>query len=102
MIRPRDSRSSLAPAASRDFPALRRVLPFTLPYRMRIAGALLALLVSSAAVLGLGQGLRRLVDEGFKSGDVATLFLCLSASSSCSLVRRSAAFTSSPGSASAS
>ena len=73
MIRPRDSLPSLAPAPSRDFPALRRVLPFTLPYRMHMAGAVLALLVSSAAVLGLGQGLRRLVDEGFKSGDVATL-----------------------------
>src|SRR6266481_10168741 len=73
MIRPRDSRPSLAPAPSRDFPALRRVLPFTLPYRMHMAGAVLALLVSSAAVLGLGQGLRRLVDAGFKSGDVATL-----------------------------
>src|SRR5438270_3157136 len=73
MIRRRDSLPSLAPAPSRDFPALRRVLPFTLPYRMHMAGAVLALLVSSAAVLGLGQGLRRLVDEGFKSGDVATL-----------------------------
>src|SRR5438132_1680505 len=73
MIRPRDSLPSLAPAPSRDFPALRRVLPFTLPYRMHTASAVLALLVSSAAVLGLGQGLRRLVDEGFKSGDVATL-----------------------------
>src|SRR5437660_1753428 len=73
MIRPRDSLPSLAPAPSRDFPSLRRVLPFTLPYRMHMAGAVLALLVSSAAVLGLGQGLRRLVDEGFKSGDVATL-----------------------------
>ncbi len=38
-----------------------------------MAGAILALLVSSATVLGLGQGLRRLVDDGFKSGDVATL-----------------------------
>src|SRR5205823_9555718 len=73
MIRPRGSLSSLAPAPSRDFPALRRVLPFTLPYRMHVTGAMLALLVSSATVLGLGQGLRRLVDEGFKSGDVATL-----------------------------
>src|SRR5436190_10198706 len=73
MIRPRDSLPSLAPAPSRDFPALRRVLPFTLPYRSHRAGAVLALLVSSAAVLGLGQGLRGLVDEGFKSGDVATL-----------------------------
>src|SRR2546430_16256965 len=73
MIRPRDSLPSLAPAPSRDFPALRRVLPFTLPYRMHMAGAVLALLVSSAAVLGLGQGLRRLVDQGFKDGDVAPL-----------------------------
>jgi hypothetical protein len=45
---PRDSRPSLAPAPSRDFPALRRVLPFTLPYRMRMAGAMLTLLVASA------------------------------------------------------
>ena len=73
MIRPRDSLPSLAPAPSRDFPALRRVLPFTLPYRMRMAGAMLTLLVASATVLGLGQGLRRLVDDGFKSGDAATL-----------------------------
>src|SRR6266446_175440 len=73
MIRPRDSVPSLASAPSPDFPALRRVLPFTLTYRMRMAGAILALLVSSAIVLGLGRGLRRLVDDGFKSGDVATL-----------------------------
>src|SRR3984893_8650512 len=73
MLRPHDSLPSLAPAPSRDFPALRRVLPFTLPYRMRMAGAMLTLLVASATVLGLGQGLRRLVDDGFKSGDAATL-----------------------------
>src|SRR6478752_4378360 len=46
MIRARDSLPSLAPAPSRDFPALRRVLPFTLPYRMHMAGAVLAHLVS--------------------------------------------------------
>ena len=40
---------------------------------MRMAGAMLALLVASATVLGLGQGLRRLVDDGFRSGDAATL-----------------------------
>src|SRR5258705_7634743 len=73
MIRPRDSLPSLAPAPSRDFPALHRVLPFTLPYRTRMVGAMLALLVASAAVLGVGQGLGRLVDDGFKSGDGTTL-----------------------------
>jgi ATP-binding cassette subfamily B protein len=40
---------------------------------MRMVGAMLALLAASATVLGLGQGLRRLVDDGFKSGDPATL-----------------------------
>src|SRR6202011_1691719 len=73
MIPPRDSIPKLAPAPLRDFPALRRILPFTLVYRMRVAGAMLALLVASATVLGLGQGLRRLVDDGFKSADAATL-----------------------------
>ena len=36
-------------------------------------GAMLALLAASATVLGLGQGLRRLVDDGFKSGNAETL-----------------------------
>jgi len=62
MIRPRDSLPSLAPAPSRDFPALRRVLPFTLPYRLRMAGAMLALLVASATVLDA-------LAEGFEAGD---------------------------------
>jgi hypothetical protein len=44
----RDSLPSPAPAPSRDFPALRRVLLFTLPYRMRMIGAMLALLAASA------------------------------------------------------
>jgi len=73
MILPRGLVLSLAPAPWRQFSAARRLLPFVLPYRMRIAGAVLALLVAAATVLGLGQGLRRLVDDGFKSGDAATL-----------------------------
>ncbi|HEY1431710.1 MAG TPA: ABC transporter transmembrane domain-containing protein [Stellaceae bacterium] len=40
---------------------------------MRMAGAMLALLAASATVLGLGHGLRRLVDDGFNSGNPATL-----------------------------
>jgi hypothetical protein len=43
MIPPRDSIPALAPAPLRDFPALRRILPFTLVYRMRMAGAMLAI-----------------------------------------------------------
>jgi hypothetical protein len=34
---------------------------------MRMAGAMLALLVASVTVLGLGQGLRRLVDDGSRA-----------------------------------
>jgi hypothetical protein len=43
MIPPRDSIPALAPAPLRDFSALRRILPFTLVYRMRMAGAMLAI-----------------------------------------------------------
>ena len=38
-----------------------------------MVGAMLALLAASATVSGLGQGLRRLVDDGFKSGNAETL-----------------------------
>ncbi len=47
----------------------RRLIRYLLPYRARIAGALLALLVASGCVLALGQGLRRVIDGGFGSGD---------------------------------
>jgi ATP-binding cassette subfamily B protein len=40
---------------------------------MRLAGATTALLVAAVTVLGLGQVLRRLVDNGFKGSDAATL-----------------------------
>jgi ATP-binding cassette subfamily B protein len=66
-------RSDTAPATSRDFRALRRVFSFTRPYRLRLVGASLALIVSSATVLALGQGLRRLIDDGFRSGETMLL-----------------------------
>src|ERR1700730_10335532 len=50
-------------APSRDFRALRRVFAFARPYRLRLAGAVLALVVAAATVLALGQGLRRLIDD---------------------------------------
>src|SRR5262249_35639594 len=73
MIPPNGSVSSVAPALYRELPALRRVLPFVLRYRMRLAGATTALLVAAVTVLSLGQVLRRLVDNGFKGSDAATL-----------------------------
>ena len=46
---------------------------FLWPYRLRIAAALAALLVTSACVLALGRGLQYVVDRGFGSGDPALL-----------------------------
>ncbi|MEM7170659.1 MAG: ABC transporter transmembrane domain-containing protein [Pseudomonadota bacterium] len=43
--------------------------PFLRPYRGRILAALVALIVAAATVLGLGLGLRALVDRGFSGGD---------------------------------
>ena len=48
---------------------LLRLGRFLAPYRLRIAGALTALLVASGCVLLLGQGVRHVVDGGFGSGD---------------------------------
>ncbi len=52
---------------------------FLVPYRYRIAAALLALIVAAACVLALGQGLRHVVDNGFGSGDPRLLNRALAA-----------------------
>src|SRR5258708_15765698 len=74
---PREARvegsDSNATAPSRDFRALRRIFAYVRPYRLRLAGAILALTVAATAVVALGQGLRRLVDDGFRSGEAALL-----------------------------
>ncbi|MBC6440462.1 MAG: ATP-binding cassette domain-containing protein [Rhodospirillales bacterium] len=54
---------------SRDFGHLRRLAPYLLPYRKQIAGALAALLLAAITVLGLGAGLRVLVDDGLARGN---------------------------------
>lgn len=46
---------------------------FLRPYRLQVAGSLVALLVAAGTVLGLGFGLRRLIDEGFAGGNAETL-----------------------------
>jgi len=46
-----------------------RLARFLWPYRLRIAVAMVALLVTSACVLVLGRGLQYVVDRGFGSGD---------------------------------
>ncbi|RVT95970.1 ATP-binding cassette domain-containing protein [Rhodovarius crocodyli] len=51
--------------------ALGLLLPWLRPYLPRALGALALLLVSSAMLLGLGQGLKRFIDEGFSGGTAA-------------------------------
>ncbi|WP_429644771.1 ABC transporter transmembrane domain-containing protein [Skermanella aerolata] len=60
-------------APRRDLSPLRRLVPFLTPYRTAIAGAFLSLTVAAGTVLGLGAGLRALVDQGFAAGNPALL-----------------------------
>jgi len=52
---------------------LRRLGRFLKPYRLAVVGALLALTVAAGTVLTIGQGVRRLVDEGFAAGNIDLL-----------------------------
>ena len=56
-----------------------RLARFLLPHRLRIAAALLALLVAAGCVLALGQGLKHVIDAGFGSGDPRLLNQALAA-----------------------
>lgn len=53
----------------RDLRTLRRAAEFLFPYWRRLLGAMVALAITASAVLGLGQGLRALIDSGFSQGD---------------------------------
>ncbi|EWG98010.1 hypothetical protein Q427_32980 [Halomonas sp. BC04] len=68
---------------SHDFtprpPVLLRLLKLLAPYRGRLAIAALALLVASASVLLLGQGLRLVIDQGFLARDSTQLNQTLAA-----------------------
>jgi len=58
---------------SRDFAQFIRLARFLVPYRLRIAGAICALLVAAACVLALGQGLRYVIDAGFAAASPEVL-----------------------------
>ncbi|MDX1423319.1 MAG: ABC transporter transmembrane domain-containing protein, partial [Kiloniellales bacterium] len=60
-------------AVSRNLRELGFLWRFMRPYPLQLVGAALALSVAALTVLGLGFGLRKLVDEGFAAGN-ATLF----------------------------
>ena len=52
----------------RDLRYLARTAGFLKPYWRRVIGAMVALTVTAMAVLGLGQGLRELIEIGRASG----------------------------------
>ncbi|WP_238363452.1 ABC transporter transmembrane domain-containing protein [Casimicrobium huifangae] len=47
--------------------------PFVRPYWRRIAVAMLGLAVAAAAVLAIGEGLKRVIDQGFAAGSSAEI-----------------------------
>jgi ATP-binding cassette, subfamily B, bacterial len=53
------------PAIRARVGSLRLIVPYLRAYRWRVAGAGLSLVLAAGLVLGLGQGLRRLIDFGF-------------------------------------
>ena len=63
---------------AKDFRVLRRAGAFLAPYHGRVVGALIALSITAAATLGLGQGLKDLIDSGFSGGDTQALDKALS------------------------
>jgi len=59
--------------AGGDIARIHLLWRFVRPYKLQVIGAMLALTVAAATVLGLGFGLRKLVDDGFASGNSALL-----------------------------
>lgn len=62
-----------SPAEKRSLKSLLPLFAMLLPYKARIAVALTALLLSSALVLAMGEGLRIVIDAGFAKGDPGML-----------------------------
>ncbi len=62
-----------------DIAHLARLAKYLLPYRWRVAVALIALLIAASCVLALGQGLRYVIDAGFGTRDPHLLNLALAA-----------------------
>ena len=52
---------------------LKPLLPYLRPYRLHIFGASVALIFTSSAVLGMGGGLRYLIDQGLGKHNMALL-----------------------------
>jgi ATP-binding cassette subfamily B protein len=62
------SKAGAERAPNRNLGQLRRLAAYLGRYRGHVAGALVALVLSSGAVLSLGVGLQHLIDGGFSAG----------------------------------
>ncbi|MGI9416433.1 MAG: ABC transporter transmembrane domain-containing protein [Geminicoccaceae bacterium] len=60
-------------AGSRNFKALGRLGSYLRPYRLQVAGTLVALILAAAAVLAFGAGFRYLIDGAFGQGQTEAL-----------------------------
>lgn len=58
---------------SRNLSALRGLLPFLRPYRLRIGLALFALLVAASATLTMPAAIRQVIDQGLSSEHTASI-----------------------------
>ncbi|MEE4301369.1 MAG: ABC transporter transmembrane domain-containing protein [Pseudomonadales bacterium] len=57
----------------RDLRLLRPALGFLAPYKWRVIGASIALVLTAGVTLSVGQGIRLLIDQGFAEGTEALL-----------------------------
>ena len=67
----RPSRTRIAPpdaGSSRNIGELKLILSFARPYRAAILGAIVALILTSAATLAIPSGFRLVIDRGFAGG----------------------------------
>ena len=65
------------PAAARDVSPLRGLLPFLRPYRLRIALAVLFLVMAAASTLVLPVALKSLIDQGLVASDSGERIMAL-------------------------
>ena len=71
-----DTLTPVAPPPATGVQRLRHLsilLGFVAPYRTKVIGAALVLIIAAGCFLVLGQGLKRVVDMGFARGDAAAL-----------------------------
>src|SRR5512141_2951176 len=71
------ARAAAPPAPSRDVRALRDLLPFLRPYRLRIALAGLFLVLAAVTTLVFPIALRLLIDHGFIAEDPGARVMAL-------------------------